>query len=201
MASPRDLFDAGAPEWRIPSAPGAPGQVLTAAAVPGVVAWAASTVAGRPVVSVAGVYQLAAWSFDGTDYAAVVGSQTGALTAYRVVTTTDAGAAGELVETVLTLPGATITIPAGAARADTVTQVTFYNSILLPGGPVNLPLTLYTSLAADGVAGEVWISDGQDTDLTYTFGTFAAPTTLDFSAGGTINVPAVSFRYQQVVQP
>lgn len=44
MASPRDLYDAGAPAWRMPSAVGAASQVLTIPATGGAVAkWAAPT--------------------------------------------------------------------------------------------------------------------------------------------------------------
>lgn len=48
MASPRDLYDTGAPAWRMPSAAGAAAQVLTAG-VAGVSLWAAAT-AGDPHV-------------------------------------------------------------------------------------------------------------------------------------------------------
>ncbi len=58
MASPRDLYDAGAPAWRLPSAAGAAAEVL-AMGVGGAAAWAAAS--GGTTTTVAQTIPFQAW--------------------------------------------------------------------------------------------------------------------------------------------
>lgn len=113
MASPRDLYDAGAPAWRMPSAGGAADQVLTAG-VAGVSIWAAAGAGTPHAVAVASTAAtVTIYSSAAAGVAGVVTGGPSPLAAYSAVSTTAIVAPpGNLVETSYLLPGYTFNIPA-----------------------------------------------------------------------------------------
>ena len=198
MASPRDLFDAGAPAWRLPSAAGAPGWVATAGAAG--VGWAPPT-AGRPVVALSATYRMIAVNAVQDP----VGPVSAPLSAY-VETTVTADAGGTLTETVLTLPGFTANVNAVADAA------TFQGALfaIQPKPPIASSgqrklVTIYvtTGGATTAYPGECMAVGGYVVDqLLYTIGTIDAPVAVDLHvAGGSMAVGPVSFYTASVAPP